>query len=300
VNSVTPGSLGREVFVVHGRNKAARQEFFSFLRAIDLKPIEWNEALARAGGGAPYIGDVLDKLIRGQHAVIVLLTPDDVVYLDPAHADDENDRDLRPSGQARPNVLFEAGMAMGRCPELTVLVEFGKVRSFTDFDGRFRVKLDGSPESRNQLAQRLLAIGCAVNLTSKDWYREGDLTPPTLSVAPRPQIVATKETSVGVPSGDGPNVEIRTGIHPVTIDRVHVVKGRADWLTIHGDITNNGEHTLTIYLTGTLYGEGRKPLDSALTVVQDLAHGDTMAFEMSAPRGAESCRTVLVQIKQVS
>jgi len=38
------------VFVIHGRNEAARKSMFEFLRAIGLKPLEWSQALAATGG----------------------------------------------------------------------------------------------------------------------------------------------------------------------------------------------------------------------------------------------------------
>ncbi|RLK60903.1 TIR domain-containing protein [Actinokineospora cianjurensis] len=181
MSSVAARSLGRDVFVIHGRNKKARREFFDFLRAIGLRPIEWGEAQARVPDGSPNIWDTVDTLIGGQHAIVVLLTPDDIVRLDTAHADDEDDPELLATGQARPNVVFEAGVAFGRCPELTVLVEFGKVRRFTDLDGRFKVRLDNSPQKRVELANRLKAIGCPVDTVGKDWLVSGDLTPPVLS-----------------------------------------------------------------------------------------------------------------------
>ena len=39
----------RKVFVVHGRNLAARDALFEFLRAVDLHPVEWSEAVQLTG-----------------------------------------------------------------------------------------------------------------------------------------------------------------------------------------------------------------------------------------------------------
>jgi hypothetical protein len=36
----------RHVFVVHGRDERLRREFFAFLRALDLQPMEWSQALS--------------------------------------------------------------------------------------------------------------------------------------------------------------------------------------------------------------------------------------------------------------
>jgi hypothetical protein len=48
------------VFVVHGRNLKARDAMFAFLRSLDLKPMEWNQAVGLTGIASPYIGQVLD------------------------------------------------------------------------------------------------------------------------------------------------------------------------------------------------------------------------------------------------
>jgi hypothetical protein len=45
----------REVFVVHGRNSSARKFVFEFLRALDLRPLEWDEVATSTGNAAPYI-----------------------------------------------------------------------------------------------------------------------------------------------------------------------------------------------------------------------------------------------------
>jgi len=172
----------RKVFVVHGRNKAARSAMFSFLRALDLRPIEWSEARAMTGEASPVIGTILDVALREARAIVILLTPDDIAYLHSDYANGASDPDLRPQGQARPNVLFEAGMAMGRDPDRTVLVELGQLRPFSDIAGRYVLRIDDSPEWRLDLAQRLRDAGCEVNLSGRDWMNAGDF------VIPRPDV----------------------------------------------------------------------------------------------------------------
>jgi Predicted nucleotide-binding protein containing TIR-like domain len=174
----------KKVFVVHGRNDVARREMFAFLRAIGLQPIEWSEALHATGSASPFIGDVLDTAFGMAQAVVVLMTPDEVAYLLPAyrHGNDDPEGEAKP--QARPNVLFEAGMAMGRDARRTVLVELGAMRPFSDVAGRHAVRLAPTPEKRKDLAQRLRTAGCDVNLDGDDWLHTGDFTAPEVPDGP--------------------------------------------------------------------------------------------------------------------
>ena len=165
----------RVVFVVHGRNLKARDALFTFLRSIGLHPLEWLEAIQATGKPTPYIGDILDAAFSNAQAIVVLLSPDDEARLRElfhASGDPPHEKELTP--QARPNVLFEAGMAMGRDPNRTVLVEVGHLRPFSDIAGRHVVRLDNSTQRRQELAQRLQAAGCPVNLTGTDWHSAGD------------------------------------------------------------------------------------------------------------------------------
>ena len=168
----------KAVFVVHGRNEVARKGMFDFLRSIGLKPLEWSQAVKLTGKAAPYIGEVLDAAFTAARAVVVLMTPDEITYLRREYTSGDDDPDYQPSSQARPNVLFEAGMAMGRDPDRTVLVELGKVRPFSDVGGRHAVHMDNGVEGRKDLAQRLETAGCDVDLSGSDWITAGDLTPP--------------------------------------------------------------------------------------------------------------------------
>ncbi len=171
-----PGISGpRVVFVVHGRNLAARDAVFTFLRSVGLHPLEWSEAVLAAGSGAPYIGTILEKAFSIAQAVVVLMTPDDEARLRSSlHQPGDGQHETRITPQARPNVLFEAGMAMGRSPDRTVIVELGNLRPFSDIAGRHVVRLNNSSPRRQELAQRLQAAGCPVNLTGTDWHKAGD------------------------------------------------------------------------------------------------------------------------------
>jgi hypothetical protein len=167
----------RQVFVIHGRNEPARAALFTFLRSIGLKPIEWSQAIGMTQKASPYIGEVLDAAFDAAQAIVVLETPDDIAYLHPSltyPGDPECDAQPQP----RPNVLFEAGMAMGRDPHRTVIVELGRVRVFSDIHGRHVVRLDNSVGKRQDLAERLQNAGCSVELSGRDWHEAGDLVPP--------------------------------------------------------------------------------------------------------------------------
>jgi predicted nucleotide-binding protein len=127
--------------VVHGRNRQARDAMITFLRALSLQPIEWNEAVRATGRPTPYVGEVLDAAFARAQIVVVLMTPDDEARLrDAFHEPGDPPHETASTPQARPNVLFEAGMAMGRDENRVVLVEFGSLRPFSDIGGRHAVR----------------------------------------------------------------------------------------------------------------------------------------------------------------
>lgn len=173
----------KKVFVVHGRNDKARKAMFSFLRSIGLHPIEWLEAISYTSNGAPYIGEILDHAFNVAQAVVVLVTGDDYAMVNPelAHKNDpEYETNLTP--QARPNVLFEAGLALGRHPKRTVIVELGQNRPFSDIAGLHVVKLTDNVKTRHELAIKLKNAGCHVDIDNKnDWINEGEFENALLS-----------------------------------------------------------------------------------------------------------------------
>ena len=153
---------------------------FDFLRALGLKPLEWSEAVSLTATATPYVGQVLDVAFAHAQAVIVLMTPDDEVRLrDDLQREDDARHERELTGQARPNVLFEAGMALARHPERTLLIQIGKLRPFSDIGGRHLVRLDNGLANRQEVANRLRTAGCPVNSTATDWHTTGDFTPPS-------------------------------------------------------------------------------------------------------------------------
>ncbi len=170
-----PPPDSRHVFVVHGRNEKARVALFTFLHSVGLDPLEWSEAVQAAGQPTPYVGEILNAAFARAHAVIVLLTPDDEACLKQQFRSENDPKyEVEPTGQARPNVLFEAGMAMGRDSNRTILVELGAVRPFSDIGARHILRLDNTSQQRQQLAQRLETAGCPVNLDGIEWHTAGD------------------------------------------------------------------------------------------------------------------------------
>jgi hypothetical protein len=148
---------------------------FRFLRAIDLHPIEWEEAAAAVGKPDPFIDEILDKGFSLAQAVVVLLTPDDegrqraVPKEGTGHIDEA---ELTP--QARLNVIYEGGIARASHSDRTIWVELGKVREFSDRSGRHVVRLNNSTSKRQELARRLRDAKCDVNTLGVDWHEEGD------------------------------------------------------------------------------------------------------------------------------
>lgn len=175
-----PGKkVPNRVFVVHGRDRAARDAMFAFLRSVDVNPIEWNSAIAMSKKAAPFIGEILEAAFSNARAIVVLLTPDDLAQLRPDHlstSDKPYERTL--TGQARPNVLFEAGMAFATHPDQTVLVQIGNVREFSDVAGRHVVHMTNEYAKRQELTTKLKNAGCDVDTSGSDWVSAGDFTDP--------------------------------------------------------------------------------------------------------------------------
>jgi len=165
------------VFVVNGRNEEVRRAMFNFLRALAIKPIEWNQAIAMTGKASPFITEILDTAFSNAQAIVVMLTGDDEARLrEEFQSEDDEPFEKILAFQPRPNVIFEAGLAMGRNPDRTILVEIGRIKPFSDIGGRHILHLDNSVKRRQEFAQRLITAGCDVDITGTDWHQAGNFT----------------------------------------------------------------------------------------------------------------------------
>ena len=160
----------RKVFVIHGRDEQVRVATFQFLRALGLHPLEWEELVRATGTATPFLGEVVAEAFTDIQAAVVLLTPDDVAHLHP-HLQEPDDPSYETAltGQARPNVILEAGMALALYRSRTVIVEFGQLRPFADLGGFNVIRFDGTVQRLQKIANRLKIAGCAVDDSNTDW-----------------------------------------------------------------------------------------------------------------------------------
>jgi predicted nucleotide-binding protein len=163
------------VFVVHGRDEKLRASMFDLLLRFGLNPLEWNQAVHAASGANPNIGQTINNIMKRAQAVIVMFSPDEQAKLKGKFCKPGEKGTLgKLADQARPNVLFEAGLALGAHPKKTLLVQIGKMRQISDIDGMHILRLDGTAASRSDFALRLRKLGFKVNTTGVDWTSVGN------------------------------------------------------------------------------------------------------------------------------
>jgi len=162
--------ITRNVFVIHGRDDEARRYIFDLLRRLSLWPMEWESIVRATGMAAPTLLDVIERGLDLAQAVVVLLTPDDIVRLHPdLWESNERAFERNLSLQARPNVYIELGMALATHRHRTIIVEFGDSRPTADIASLNVLRFDGSLHPVSKLIQRLKDAGCPVDDSGTDW-----------------------------------------------------------------------------------------------------------------------------------
>jgi predicted nucleotide-binding protein len=166
------------IFVVRGRDDKLADDMYAFLGAIGLNPIEWEHAIKAAKGGAnPIIGNVIDNAMKKAQGILVLLSPDEDAKLKGKFcgAKDRKYSLHKLDGQPRPNVILEAGMALGAHSDKTILVQVGDMREISDIAGKHLVHLSNTAQSRKTLAMRLKdKLKFKVNIDGDLWLKVGN------------------------------------------------------------------------------------------------------------------------------
>lgn len=159
----------RKVFIIHGRDLDARDEMVKFLKSLGLSHLDFEE-VADEMGGIPFIADIVLKGINAADAVIALFTPDELAALyDPQTGDYKGAEGSGSRWQARPNVIFEAGVAFGTAKSKTILVTLGtNVALFSDASGIHFIDL-ASRNGKKSLRKRLAGIVGGLGAAPDNW-----------------------------------------------------------------------------------------------------------------------------------
>ena len=113
----------------------------------------------------------MDALFERAQAIVVVLSPEEHVSLrEDLRTSDRTDAE---SWQPRPNVFLEAGMALAKDREHTIIIQIGRVREASDLFGRNVIRLDNSPEQRHSFVQRLTSANCDASTKGTDWLHVG-------------------------------------------------------------------------------------------------------------------------------
>lgn len=144
-------SDSRNVFVVHGRDTAARESVARFLEKLELNAVVLHEQ--------PNKGQTVIEKFEAHSDVgfaVVLLTPDDVGGLASGDA-------LSP--RARQNVILELGYFIGKLGRARVCALYKEgVEIPSDIHGIVYVPLDDAAAWRLKLAHEIRAAGIAIDL----------------------------------------------------------------------------------------------------------------------------------------
>lgn len=138
----------KKIFVVHGRDDAAREAVARFLEELELEPIILDEKSNRGRTIIQKFEDYADAKFA-----VVLLTPDDLGALKDRLDDD-------PEPRARQNVIFELGFFIGKLNRSRVctLVK-GDVKMPSDYKGIGHTVLDDADGWKMKLFKELEEAG---------------------------------------------------------------------------------------------------------------------------------------------
>ena len=141
----------KKVFIVHGRDDAAKETVARFLEQLDLKPVILHE---QSNQGRT----IIEKFEQHAHVgfALALLTSDDIGALQ------EDVRNLKP--RARQNVIFEFGYFIGRLGRNRICaLTKGDVEIPSDYSGVIYIPLDDAGGWQMKLVRELKEAGIDVD-----------------------------------------------------------------------------------------------------------------------------------------
>lgn len=112
-------------------------------------------------GPSAYVHEAIKSSINEVGAIVVIMAPEEKVQLIKKYQTQPSD--AKQEYQPRPNVIFEAGLALGLKEEKTIILQFGETRIFTDILGKHILKYRGKSNEigfKNDFCQKLRMAGC--------------------------------------------------------------------------------------------------------------------------------------------
>lgn len=172
------------VFVIHGRNTKLLEELSVWLDSIGLHARGFDLIRAELGG-SPTIMEVIQKGMTEARAIIALMTPDEVSFLRPGLQSDHDSAPDKQRWQARPNVIFEAGMAFALAgKDRTLILVAGVAELFSDVGGINYKRLPHDSTEREILKNVLRSMKCNVRDNDPTHHKRGDFKVDELTKLP--------------------------------------------------------------------------------------------------------------------
>jgi len=152
-NETSQKANSRKVFIVHGRDDAAKESAARFMEKVGLQPIILHE---QPNAGRTII-EKFETYSDDVAFAVVLLTPDDLG----SEAGDPSQ--LKP--RARQNVIMELGYFIGRLGRTRVCaLHKGNVERPSDYQGVLYIEMDAAGAWKAKLAQELVQSRISIDL----------------------------------------------------------------------------------------------------------------------------------------
>ena len=146
-------SPSKDIFIVHGRDEAAKQQVARFIQLLGLNPIILHE---QPDKGRTIIEKFEEHSSNVMFAV-VLLTPDDTGF------SQEAPTDAKP--RSRQNVVFELGFFIAKLGRDRVCaLRKGEIETPTDYSGVLYKTMDNNGAWKLELAKEIKHAGIEVDL----------------------------------------------------------------------------------------------------------------------------------------